>query len=175
MNCDCDCNTCARKQICFFLHIYRPQRSCGQGYVFTRVCHSVNGGGGCLLWGVSAPGVSALGVSALGGVCSWGDVCSREVCSGVSTLLRGHLLCSGGVCSGGKSALGGCLLPGVSARGGGWCLLPGGGGVSQHALRQTPPSLPGKQSSAYDQRVAGTHPIGMHSCGDSNRSGKSQV
>ena len=24
---------------------YRPQRSCGQGYVFTRVCDSVNGGG----------------------------------------------------------------------------------------------------------------------------------
>ena len=23
---------------------YRPQRSCGQGYVFTRVCDSVNGG-----------------------------------------------------------------------------------------------------------------------------------
>ena len=27
-------------------HFYRPQRSCGQGYVFTRVCHSVNTGGG---------------------------------------------------------------------------------------------------------------------------------
>ena len=26
-------------------HFYRPQRSCGQGYVFTRVCDSVNGGG----------------------------------------------------------------------------------------------------------------------------------
>ena len=25
---------------------YRPQRSCGQGYVFTRVCDSVNGGVG---------------------------------------------------------------------------------------------------------------------------------
>ena len=25
---------------------YRPQRSCGQGYVFTRVCDSVHGGGG---------------------------------------------------------------------------------------------------------------------------------
>ena len=24
---------------------YRPQRSCGQGYAFTRVCDSVNGGG----------------------------------------------------------------------------------------------------------------------------------
>ena len=26
-------------------HFYRPQRSCGQGYVFTHVCHSVNQGG----------------------------------------------------------------------------------------------------------------------------------
>ena len=26
------------------LHYYRPQRSCGQGYVFTRVCDSVHGG-----------------------------------------------------------------------------------------------------------------------------------
>ena len=31
---------------------YRPQRSCGQGYGFTRICHSVNRGGGlpqCML------------------------------------------------------------------------------------------------------------------------------
>ena len=27
------------------LHFYRPQQSCGQGYVFTRVCHSVHRGG----------------------------------------------------------------------------------------------------------------------------------
>ena len=54
----------------------------------------ISGGGGCLLWGVSAPGgyllwgvsapggVSALGGSAPGGVCSrgcllWGGVCSQ--------------------------------------------------------------------------------------------------
>ena len=30
------------------LYNYRPQRSCGQGYVFTRVCDSVHGGGGVL-------------------------------------------------------------------------------------------------------------------------------
>ena len=29
------------------VNFYRPQRSCGRGYVFTGVCHSVNGGG-CL-------------------------------------------------------------------------------------------------------------------------------
>ena len=27
-------------------YLYRPQRSCGQGYVFTRVCDSVHRGGG---------------------------------------------------------------------------------------------------------------------------------
>ena len=30
----------------FVQFYYRPQRSCGQGYVFTRVCDSVNRGGG---------------------------------------------------------------------------------------------------------------------------------
>ena len=91
--------------------------------------------GGCLLQGVSAPGgcllpggVCSRGCMLLGGVCFWGGVCSQ-----------------GGVCSGG------CLLlgRGVSALGGVWsgngwgCLLPVGG-VSQHALRQTPspPPLP---------------------------------
>ena len=31
-----------------FCYFYRPQRSCGQGNIFTPVCHSVNGGGVCL-------------------------------------------------------------------------------------------------------------------------------
>ena len=36
---------------------YRPQRSCGQGYVFTCVCHSVNTGGVCLsaCWYTTSP------------------------------------------------------------------------------------------------------------------------
>ena len=37
-------------------NIYRPQRSCGQGNIFTPVCHSVHRGGGgvvCLVRGVS--------------------------------------------------------------------------------------------------------------------------
>ena len=33
------------KFIRLWLIFYRPQRSCGQGYVFTRVCDSVYGGG----------------------------------------------------------------------------------------------------------------------------------
>ena len=42
---------CENKIVLYFLdwlwgqNYYRPQRSCGQGYVFTRVCDSVNGGG----------------------------------------------------------------------------------------------------------------------------------
>ena len=44
----------------------------------------------------------------------------------------------------------------VCSQGGG--LLPGGGLVSQHALRQTPPL--GETATAAD----GTHPTGMHSC-----------
>ena len=30
------------------MHFYRPQRSCGQGNIFTPVCHSVHRGGFCL-------------------------------------------------------------------------------------------------------------------------------
>ena len=33
------------KEASLCVHFYRPQRSCGQGYVFTRVCDSVNKGG----------------------------------------------------------------------------------------------------------------------------------
>ena len=91
--------------------------------------------GVCLLRGVSAPRECLL----YGGVCSRGHVCSWGVC-----LLWGCLLW-GGVCSQGV-----CLLWGVSAPGGvsalgGICswggLLRGEGVVSQHALRQTPPTV----------------------------------
>ena len=38
---------------CFYL----PQRSCGQGYVFTRVCNSVHGGGSASVHaGIPPPG-----------------------------------------------------------------------------------------------------------------------
>ena len=42
-------------------HHYRPQRSYGQGNIFTPVCHSVHRGGLCSRGGVSAPGGSAPG------------------------------------------------------------------------------------------------------------------
>ena len=51
------------------LHIYRPQRSCGQGYVFTRVCDSVHGGGGlpqCML-GYHPPGSRPPGIRSMSG------------------------------------------------------------------------------------------------------------
>ena len=82
------------------------------------------GGGGCLVpggvwcWGVSAPwgGCLLWGVSGLGGVCSGEGVCTLE----------------GGLLPGGLDL--GCV-----------CLLLGGvcsqGGISQHALRQTPPPV----------------------------------
>ena len=41
------------------LNYYRPQRSCGQGNIFTPVCHSVHGGGGFCLnacWDTNPPG-----------------------------------------------------------------------------------------------------------------------
>ena len=71
---------------------YQPQRSCGQGNIFTPVCHSVHGG-----------------------------VSSRE-----SPPCQGD-------------------PPGPDP---------------------TPPDQnpPGKQTAAYGQRVASTHPTGMHSC-----------
>ena len=78
---------------------------------------------------MSAPrGCLLRGVSALGGcVCSgWvrGCLLPGGVC------YRGCLL-PGGICSWGVSAPGGSAPVGGSA-------LVGGGGVSQHALRQTP-------------------------------------
>ena len=87
----------------------------------------------CSLGGVSAPGVSALG-----GVCSQGCVCSW------GCLLPGGVCSQGGVCSGGSVCSGGCLLQGMSAL--------GGGVVSQHGLRQTPP--PCGQTDACKNFVA---------------------
>ena len=90
------------------LHFYRPQRSC-EGYVFTRVCHSVHRMGGV----VSQHALQVVSQHAL----QQGGVLSQ------------HALQLGGACSGGLllggllwrvPAPGGCLL-----RGG---LLPGGCG-----------------------------------------------
>ena len=41
-----DLVTCLSNQMSSSRHIYRPQRSCGQGNIFTPVCHSVHRGGG---------------------------------------------------------------------------------------------------------------------------------
>ena len=39
---------CSKFVLFFEFYFYRPQRSCGQGYIFTRVCDSVHRGGVCL-------------------------------------------------------------------------------------------------------------------------------
>ena len=98
------------------------------GRSLTVCCSLIPGGGGCLLRGVSAPG----GCLVWGGCLLWGSAWSR----GVSA--RGCLV-QRGVCSRGVSALGGCLVwRGAWSRAG----VSGPGGVSQHALRQTPSPLP---------------------------------
>ena len=98
-------------------------------------------GGGCLLLcGVSA----SWGCLLLAGVSGPGGVCSQGVCFG-GCLLLGGVCFFGGVCflgvsaSGGVSFLGECLLLGGVCFWG-WGSAPGGV-VSQHALRQTPPSV----------------------------------
>ena len=85
------------------------------------VCCSLLPGGGCLLWGVGLlPG---------GGVCLVWGVC----------LVRGGLVPGGGGSGPGGVGLvlGVCLVRGGLVWGG----LPGRGGVSQHALRQTSPPV----------------------------------
>ena len=87
--------------------------------------------GGCLVWGdVSGP---RGGVSGPRGMCLVLGVCGPGGCvvRGVSGLGRG------------MSVLGGCGLWGVCSKGVlplGGCLLQVGCVVSQHTLRQTPPS-----------------------------------
>ena len=74
-----------------------------EGYVFTRVCHSVHGGGGipaciaggipaCLAVGGAIPACLAAGGCAIPACLAAGGVCSRGVCSG------GGCLLPGGVC-----------------------------------------------------------------------------
>ena len=90
---------------------YRPQRSCGQGNIFTPVCHSVHRGGVCS-GGVSATGGSGpRGVSAPGGVWSPGG-------GGWGCLLLGGLVPGGSGPGGWGLVPGGCLLWGDLVLGG---------------------------------------------------------
>ena len=83
---------------------------------------------GCLLWRMSARRVCLL----WGGVYYQDGSAPREVCSGGCLLQGGCVSAPGGCLLSGESAPGGCLLWGV-------CVCSGGGVVSHHALRQTPP------------------------------------
>ena len=97
-------------------HFYRPQRSCGQGNIFTPVCHSVHGGewsrgvsglGGCLVWGwCLVGGCLVWGCVVLGGI--WSGGCGPGGClvqggvwgCGLGGVVPGGVW-SGGVWSGG--------------------------------------------------------------------------
>ena len=99
-------NTEGNETHCPLYYYYQPQRSCGQGNIFTPVCHSVHGGGG--------------------GVClstCWDTTPQEQTSPGADTPPETRYT----------------SLPGLS----------------------TPP---GKQTPAYGQRPAGTHPTGMYSC-----------
>ena len=89
------------------------------------MCHPP-GGGGCLVWGVSAPG----GVWSGGCVCYGGGACLVQVGvsgpKGVSALGGGCLVWGRGVC-----ALGVCVL-----WGGGVCFP--GGGIPTYTEADTP-------------------------------------
>ena len=121
------------------IHFYRPQRSCGQGNIFTPVCHSVHGGGGgsaSVHAGIPTPQTRPppgadtpwtrppppprtrppLDQTPLGADSPPGADTPRE-----QTPLK-------------KKTQGQTALP------------------------------PGKQTPAYSLRAAGTHPTGMHSC-----------
>ena len=96
--------------------------------------------------GGSAPGGG--GGLVRGGVCSWGV----SGPGGVSAPWGGLPAPGGGVCYRGVSATGGCLLRGVVSAPGG-CLFPGGCGVSQYALRQTPSPPPPPVDRILDTRL----------------------
>ena len=147
------------KYITRYLCFYRPQRSCGQGNIFTPVCHSVHRGGGflpqCMLgyqppWDHTPPTL-------------------RD-----HTPLQDHTHPPGTRPRGTRPPP---LPPGTTPPPGPDPHLPGttpppGTRPPPPRTRpppprdQTPPGPdpPQKQTPAYGLRAAGTHPTGMHSC-----------
>ena len=86
------------------------KRSLGQGNIFTRVCHSVHGGGACVGWGACM---------VVGGMCGCGGACvvagghawlprGMHGCRGHAWLLGGHVWLPGAACM----IAGGVWLPG---------------------------------------------------------------
>ena len=166
-----------RSHLCF----YRPQRSCGQGYVFTRVCDSVNTGG-CLPQCMLGP--SPLGVDTpLGADNPPGADTPWEQNSLEQTLPWEQTPPSSRHPP--RSRHPQSRHPQEQTPP--WSRHPSQGAdtppeadtpQSRHKLPQeqtpqehtppehTPPEHPppGKQNLAYGQWAAGTHPTGMHSC-----------
>ena len=152
------------------LSCYRPQQSCGQGNIFTPVCHSVHRGGlpQCMLGyppGSRPPGIRhPPGSDTPPGSRLQHTVYERpgrillecflvtghnKVVAKVIFLHLFVILFTGGVC------LSAC-----------WDTPPGADPPGSR-----PPGIrhpPGKQTPAYGLRAAGTHPTWMHSCYESN-------
>ena len=137
-----------------------PATKLEQGYVFTRVCDSVQGGsrslsGGCVgvsIWGVSIWGVSVWGVSVqgglwLGGLCLGGSLAGGSLSRGVSgwgVSVQGGLCPEGGLCPGGS------LPDGSLSRGGGQGDLCPGGSLSGRGLcHGDPPMVTSGRYASY--------------------------
>ena len=130
-----------------------------EGYVFTRVCHSVHGGG-CLQAHTQGEVEGSGQVGSPGpypGGEGWGVWLVGSPDPYLGGRLRGLAGGSPGPYPGGGWGSGwGVSRP---RPGGGSRLRWGGVCVSQHALRQTPSPME-QTATAAD----GTHPTGMHSC-----------
>ena len=144
-------SVCCRRNICLHTNLfviladyscyYRPQRSCGQGNVFTGVCLSTGGGGGCLpqcMLGCQTPlgpGRTPPGTS-LSACWDARPPAVRQTPPDQADTPQTR------------------QTP------------PRPGRPPDQA--DTPPGpgrpLPGKQTPAYGLRAADTHPTGMHSC-----------
>ena len=123
-------------------NFYRPQRSCGQGNIFTPVCHSVHRG-----------------------VSSRENSPAREP----PRSARENPPCLPGRTPPRTRQTTPPLDQADHPPGPGRPPLPGPGRPPGLARPPPPPTRgtpipPGKQTSAYGQRAAGTHPTGMHSC-----------
>ena len=116
-----------------------PACLAGQSWGGIPACLAVSPGGGVWSWGVSGP----RGCLVPGGLVPWG------VGKGVGEGVRGVGEEGKGVGEGGKGD--------PHFLGGNFFLISAFFG-------DTPPPPPRKQSQAYGERAAGTHPTGMHSC-----------
>ena len=147
--------------VCF----YRPQRSCGQGNIFTPVCHSVHGGGSPL--GRMPPQTRQTPLGA--------DTTPPDQADPPPGADTTHPDQADPPSGPGRPPLGTDTTPPEQTPSPQEQTPPPPRTRQIPPPEQTPPpprprqtpSPPGKQTSAYGQRAAGTHPTGMHSCSTS--------